>query len=169
VEQTSQSAEARRANASGGGNLFFPVLEPFYERAKPLAYALLRATFGLTIVTHGVPKIMGSSHGSMADPMAGSMNLIENVIGLPLAPQLATFVALLETFGGLAVAIGLGTRLFAPMLAIQMLFISYALWPTNPWIDRGIEYPIILGVVALHISIAGGGTYSLDARMRRQL
>lgn len=149
--------------------LLIPALAPFYDRIKPLSYALLRAAFGLTIVTHGMPKLMGSSHGSMADPLAGSVNLIENVIGLPFAPQLAMVVALLETFGGLAVAVGLGTRLFAPMLAVQMLFISYALGPTYPWIDRGIEYPIILGFVALLISMHGGGPYSADARIGREL
>ena len=35
----------------------------------------------------------------MADPMAGSTNLIGNVPGLPFAPQLAMFVGLLETSG----------------------------------------------------------------------
>lgn len=146
-----------------------PALAPFYERVKPLSYALLRAAFGLTIVTHGLPKLTGSAHGSMEDPLAGSANLIGNVIGLPFAPQLAIVVALLETFGGLAVAIGFGTRLFAPMLAVQILFIVYALGPTYPWIDRGIEYPIILGFVALLISIHGGGPYSADARIGREL
>lgn len=149
--------------------LLIPALAPFYDRSKPLTYALLRVAFGLTIVTHGIPKLMGRAHGSMADPMAGSMNLIENVLHLPFAPQLAVLVALLETFGGLAVAMGAGTRLFAPMLSIQMLFICFALWPTYPWIDRGIEYPLMLGFVGLLISIHGGGPYSADRRIGREL
>jgi putative oxidoreductase len=142
--------------------LIFPGLAPFYDRAKPLTYTLLRVAFGLTIVTHGIPKIVGTSHGSMADPMAGSTRMIGEVLGLPFAPQLALFVALLETFGGLAVAGGLATRIFAPMLALQMLAICFALGPTYPWIDRGIEYPLILGFVALMISIHGGGKWSAD-------
>lgn len=149
--------------------LFFPGLARFYEHAKPLAYTLLRGAFGLTIVTHGIPKLTGSAHGSMADPMAGSINLMANVLHLPFAPQLAMSVALLETFGGLAVAIGLGTRLFAPMLAIQMLFICLALGPTYPWIDRGFEYPLILGFVALLIAIHGGGGASVDRVIGREL
>lgn len=149
--------------------LFFPGLARFYDRAGPLAYALLRGAFGLTIVTHGLPKLTGSAHGSMADPMAGSINLMANVLHLPFAPQLAMCVALLETFGGLAVAIGLGTRLFAPMLAIQMLVICLALGPTYPWIDRGFEYPLILGFVALLIAIHGGGAASADRLVGREL
>lgn len=134
-----------------------------------MAYALLKVAFGLTIVTHGIPKMLDIPHGSMPDPMAGSTNLIGNVLGLPFAPQLAMFVALLEAFGGLAVALGLATRLFAPMLAIQMAVICLAIGPTYPWIDRGIEYPIMLGFVALAISIRGGGLYSVDQRLGVEL
>lgn len=163
-----------RANTDGaaetdGMRLLIPALAPFYDRARPLSYAALRVAFGLTIVTHGVPKLLGISHGSMADPMAGSINLMTNVLNLPFAPALAAVVALLETFGGLAVAIGLGTRLVAPMLAVQMAVISVALGPTYPWIDRGIEYPLILGFLALLISIHGGGPYSVDRRIGREL
>jgi putative oxidoreductase len=149
--------------------LIIPRLGGFYDRMTPLAYAALRAAFGVTIMTHGIPKLMGGAHGSMANPLAGSTNLIANVLHLPFAPQLAVFVALLETFGGLAVAIGLGTRLFAPMLAIQMLFISIALGPTWPWIDRGIEYPVMLGFTALLIAIQGGGPVSADRIIGREL
>lgn len=149
--------------------LFFPSLAGFYRRGRVASYVLLRLGFGLTIATHGVPKLTGSAHGSMANPMAGSANLIENVLGLPFAPQLAVFVALLETVGGLAVAVGFATRLFAPMLAIQMAAICFALGPTYPWIDRGIEYPIILGLIALLISMNGALALSVDTRLGREL
>ena len=149
--------------------LLFPKLAPFYRRAAPLSYAALRFAFGLTIMTHGLPKLTGSAHGSMADPLAGSTSLIANVLHLPFAPQLAVFVALLESFGGLAVAVGFATRIFAPMLAIQMLFICVALGPAYPWIDRGFEYPLILGFVALLIAIHGSGAPSIDRRIGREL
>lgn len=150
-------------------SLLFPALAPFYTRTRPVSYALLRGVFGVTIVTHGLPKLTGTAHGSMSDPLGGSTDLIANVLHLPFAPQLAMLVALLETFGGLAVAAGLWTRFLAPMLAVQMACICLALGPTWPWIDRGIEYPVILGFVALLISIHGGGFYSLDRRIGREL
>jgi putative oxidoreductase len=154
---------------SSENTLIFPGLTRFYESVRPLTYTLLRGAFGLTIVTHGLPKLTGSSRGSMADPMAGSINLITNVLHLPLAPQLAMFVALLEAFGGLAAGLGFATRIFAPMLAIQMAFICIALSPTYPWIDRGFEYPLILGFVALLISIHGGGAWSVDRLIGREV
>lgn len=149
--------------------LLFPSLAGFYARGGTASYVLLRIAFGLTIATHGVPKLMGTAHGTMADPLAGSTNLIETVLGLPFAPQLAMFVALLETFGGLAVAVGFATRLFAPMLAVQMAAICVALGPTYPWIDRGIEYPIILGFIALLLSMNGAVAWSVDTRLGREL
>lgn len=158
-----------QGSAGRDARLLLPALGPFYAAATPIASALLRVAFGLTIVTHGVPKLLGTAHGSMADPMAGSTNLIGAVLGLPFAPQLALFVALLETFGGLAVAAGFATRLFAPMLAVQMAVICLALGPTYPWIDRGIEYPLILGFIALWIALQGGGRWSVDRLLGREL
>jgi len=149
--------------------LIFPALGAFYAQGRVASYVILRIAFGLTIVTHGVPKLTGSAHGSMANPLAGSTNLIENVLGLPFAPQLALFVAVLETIGGFAVAAGLATRLFAPMLAVQMAAICFALGPTYPWIDRGIEYPIVLGFIALLISMHGAVAWSVDTRLGREL
>lgn len=149
--------------------LVIPALGPFYAAATPIASAILRTGFGLTMMTHGVPKLLGIAHGSMADPMAGSTNLIGTVLNMPFAPQLAMTVALLETFGGLAVAAGFATRLFAPMLAVQMAAICVALGPTYPWIDRGIEYPLVLGFVALLISLQGGGRWSVDRALGREL
>lgn len=149
--------------------LIFPSLARLYVTTGPLTYTLLRAAFGMTIATHGIPKLLGTAHGSMADPMAGSTRMIGEVLGLPFAPQLALFVALLETFGGLAVALGFATRIFAPMLAMQMGVICIALGPTYSWIDRGFEYPLIRGFVALLISIHGGGPWSADRLIGRDI
>lgn len=149
--------------------LAFPAPGGFYLRSEPVTYAILRIGFGLTMATHGFPKLLGIAPGSMANPMAGSTHLIGDVLGLPFAAQLSMLVAILEAVGGIMVAAGLLTRLVAAMMAIQMLAICYALGPTYPWIDRGIEYPIILGLVALAISIRGGGSASVDRLIGREL
>lgn len=149
--------------------LLFPALNRLYATAEPIAYALLRVAFGLILMTHGLPKLMGTSHGSMADPMAGSMNLIQNVLHLPGAPVLAMFVALLETFGGAMLVIGLLIRLVAPMFVFQMLAIAIALGPTWAWIDRGIEYPVLMLFLALYLSFRGADRYSVDRMVDREL
>ncbi|WP_407529357.1 DoxX family protein [Methylobacterium oryzisoli] len=162
-------ADVAEPRMTDGGRLLFPGLAPLYASMEGVGYAILRVGFGLTLFTHGLPKLLGVPHGSMANPMAGSTNLIANVLHMPFAPQLAYFVMLLETFGSLALAAGLLTRLVAPMFGVQMLAICFALGPTYPWIDRGIEYPIVLGLIALYVSFRGGGRFSADRLLGRQL
>jgi len=137
-------------------------LSRLYARAEPISYALLRVVFGTVLFTHGLPKLLRTSHGSMADPMAGSIKLIENVMHLPAAPMLAMLVTLLEVVGGVMLAVGFGTRLIAVAVAVEMIGISYALGPTWPWIDRGIEYPVLMLFLAVYMAAHGGGRWSLD-------
>lgn len=134
-------------------------------RLEPAAYALLRFAFGAILFTHGLPKALGTSHGSMADPMAGSIRLIDQVMGLPFAPQLAFLVMLLETVGAAALAVGFCTRWVALAFAMEMIGICVALGPTWPWIDRGIEYPVLMAVLSAYVVVRGGGAFALDARM----
>ncbi|MCU0119963.1 DoxX family protein [Pseudomonas sp. B2M1-30] len=128
------------------------------------AYTLLRIAFGLILLTHGLPKALGESHGSMDDPMAASINLIRNVLGLPFALQLAWLVMLLETVGSLFLTLGFYTRAVGLLFCVEMIIISVALGPTWPWIDRGIEYPVLMGFLSLYIFFRGGDVYSLDGR-----
>jgi putative oxidoreductase len=137
----------------------------FYAVAEPILYALLRFVFGFIMLTHGLPKALGISHGSMADPMAGSINLIQNVMGLPFAPQLGFLVMLLETLGAVMLAIGLLTRPVALAIALQMIGICYVLGPTWPWIDRGIEYPVLMLFLALYIAARGSGAFGVDQKI----
>jgi putative oxidoreductase len=136
---------------------------------EPAGYVLLRIGYGLTLATHGWPKMLGLPHGSMADPMAGSVRLIDTVLGLPFASQLGVLIALLEGIGGLMLAAGLVTRPLALAFAIQMVFICLAMGPTYPWIDRGIEYPIVLGLVSLMIAARGSGPFAIDRLIARSL
>ncbi|WP_369941058.1 DoxX family protein [Xanthomonas medicagonis] len=135
---------------------------------EPALYALLRIVFAIVLFTHGLPKALRIPHGSMQDPMAGSIGLIQNVLGLPFAPQLAFLVMLLENGGALMLALGLGTRLVASLIVLQMTAISVALGPTWPWLDRGIEFPVLMGMLALYILARGGGRHALDAWLRRR-
>jgi len=132
-----------------------------------LGLTLLRIAFGLTMVTHGLPKLLGRSHGTMADPMASSTQLIENGLGLPFAAAIAMAVALLEGVGGLLIAVGVAPRLLALAFAGEMIGISIVLGPTWPWIDRGIEYPVMLFFVALAIAVSAKGWWPLNTVAQR--
>jgi len=137
-------------------------------RFEPALYAILRAAFGIVLFTHGLPKALGASHGSMSDPMAGSIRLIGEVMGLPFAPQLAFLVMLLETVGAVMLTLGVFTRGIALLVVCEMIGISAALGPLWPWIDRGIEYPVLMGFLALYVAARGGGDYSVDSGLARR-
>ncbi|GAB7535199.1 DoxX family protein [Burkholderia sp. 22PA0099] len=138
-----------------------------YGRVEAQTYALLRAAFGLILFTHGLPKALHISHGAMNDPMAASIHLIQHVLGLPFAPQIAYLVMLLETAGALALAVGFHTRIVALLFCAEMIGICFSLGPTWPWLDRGIEYPVLMGMLALYVASHGGGPYSVDGRFWR--
>ncbi|MCT9071439.1 DoxX family protein [Cupriavidus gilardii] len=135
------------------------------SRLDPLAYLLMRTVFGLVMMTHGLPKLLGTSHGSMADPMAGATRLIAEVLHLPGAPVLAWLVAVLETFGGAMLIAGAFTRPLAALMTLQMIAICYIHRQHFAWIDRGMEYPLVLLSVALLIAARGGGAWSLDGAL----
>ncbi|WP_144633896.1 DoxX family protein [Bordetella genomosp. 13] len=160
-----RTASVAQNGPAGHDRSLFPALAAVCARAEPYFYALLRAAFGLIMLTHGLPKLMGASHGSMADPMAGSINLIQNVMGLPFAPQLAFLVMLLESVGAVMLAVGLWTRLVALLIVAEMAAISYALGPTWPWIDRGIEYPVLMAFLALYMAVRGSGPMAVERRL----
>lgn len=137
-------------------------LDALLARSEPMLYAGLRCAFGLIIFSHGLPKALRTGHGSMADPLASAMAMIAGPMGLPFSTQLAILVMLLETIGAVLLAVGLWTRLIALGLAVEMAGISYALGPTWPWIDRGIEYPILLGCLSIYLVARGSGPLALE-------
>jgi putative oxidoreductase len=50
-----------------------------------------------------------------------------------------------------------------------MALIIYILSPTWAWIDRGIEYPVLMMVLSLYIVCKGAGHYSLDQQIGKTL
>jgi putative oxidoreductase len=141
--------------------LLIPGLRPFYEWAEPLSWALVRITAGLMIIPHGWPKLMAGVGPVAANALAKR--------GIEPAEPLAVILILLETLGGLCVALGLFTRFFAAAIAIEMTVIVYHHLPKFGWTERGYEYPLMWGLVMLAIALRGGGPYSLDRRLGREL
>jgi uncharacterized membrane protein YphA (DoxX/SURF4 family) len=65
---------------------------------------------------------------------------------------------------------GLLTRLAAGAIAIQMFVISFfILWPVWGWTQRGMEYAIFMMLIAVAIFIGGGGRYSMDRQLPKEL
>lgn len=81
---------------------------------------------------------------------------------------LLTFV---EGIGGLCIILGLFTRFFAAASAIEMGFLTFVLYWGNgfSWLSRGYEYTLLWGFMCLAIALRGGGPWSLDRLIGKEL
>lgn len=142
--------------------LWFPGLAGFYEQAGPLSYLLMRVCLGLLLVPHGYGKVFG------ADLPHTAQNFLK--MGWPAPLALAWIVAIIEFFGGLMLAAGLLTRIAAAAIAIEMAVISFVvLWPQWSWTHHGMEYAFMMGVFAFAMALRGGGPYSLDHVLGKEI
>ena len=137
-------------------------------RLETAAQAALRVVLGGVLLTHGLPKLLRLPHGTMGDPFVAATHLIAATVGPALATPLAWAVTLLETAGAAMLAGGLFTRLVAAAFVAEMVGIAFALGPAWAWIDRGIEYPVVLGALAAWFGVRGGGGWSVDALLARR-
>ncbi|MFN2646245.1 MAG: DoxX family protein [Burkholderiales bacterium] len=141
--------------------LLIPRLQPFYARVEPLSWLLIRLTAGLIIIPHGWEKLMMGVHAT------AQMALVKR--GIQPAEPLAVVLIILETLGGLCIALGLFTRFWAAAIFIEMMVITYHYVPKFGWTGPGYEYTLFWGLVMLAIALRGGGPYSLDRRIGREL
>jgi putative oxidoreductase len=141
--------------------LLIPQLKPFYDFVEPLTWLLIRLTVGLMILPHGIPKLMAGVSATAASALERR--------GIGAAEPLAIVLIVLETVGGLCVALGLFTRFFAAAITVEMAVIAYHHLPKFGWTGPGYEYPLMWGLIMLAIALRGGGPWSLDRKIGKQL
>ena len=143
--------------------LLLPGLAPLYRHAVPLSWLLVRLAAGLILFYHGVGKI---GHVD-----AVTANMIKNGIPLSVSVLAAYVVILSETVGAFAVAIGFFTRFFAAACAIDLAVITFdVLWPKGfLWSRGGYEFMLMWGLIMFAIALRGGGPYSIDRWIGREL
>jgi len=144
----------------GSPKLFVPALQPLYDVAVPLAWALVRVACGWNLIVHGWGKVTRGPASFV--PAFGQMGF---------DPLFVWAALLIEFVGGVCVALGLFTRFWAAAAAVEMGIITFGVyWPAGfSWLNRGYEYTLMWGLLALAIALGGGGPYSLDRRLGREL
>jgi putative oxidoreductase len=143
--------------------LLVPALEGFYGRAAPLSWAIVRIAVGLNLVVHGWGKIGRS---------AGPAQLIEKLpASAAIGAELTFLLMTTELVGGACIALGLFTRFFAAAAAIEMAVLTFYIYWSNGfnWLSRGYEYTLMWGLVLFAVALRGGGPYSLDRLVGREL
>lgn len=143
--------------------LLFPGLAGFYASWRDIAYTLLRIIVGAILLMHGWLKVGTFGVAGVAGFMAKS--------GLEPATAFAVAAMVLETIGAICIIIGLFTRFFAAALAIELLIGLLAVHLTAGFFVNkgGFEYILLLGIVMFAIAIRGGGPYSVDRAIGKEL
>ncbi len=116
---------------------------------------LARLAVGTVFLAHGAQKLF-------VFHFAGVIGFFTQA-GIPLPAVSAVVVTLVEFFGGLALVLGLGTRIAAALIAIEMLgAIVLVHLKGGFFLPRGFEYAFTLLLVNAGLVLTGAGALALD-------
>ena len=106
------------------------------------ATLILRLTVGITFFLHGSQKVFGAFGGG---GLAGTAGFLSQ-LGFPMPEVMAYVLGFTEFLGGLGLLLGLGTRLFAALLAFTMTVAIFTVHLKNGFFasQGGFEYPFVL-------------------------
>lgn len=113
---------------------------------------LLRVVLGIIFIAHGWAKIGG---------MEGTIGFF---VSLGLPAFMAYVVAWVEFLGGIAVLLGIFSRIAAYLLAITMV-VAIFLVKIKAGFLGGYELDLILLVSALVVAWSGAGPYSVSGKI----
>jgi putative oxidoreductase len=142
--------------------LIIPQLGRLYEVFWPITEPLMRLRAGGSLAYHGYQILFGN--------IEGAARFFESV-GFEQGLLWATVVGVLELACGTLLAIGLFTRLaVGPILVFLIVAIVSYHWDFGfNWESRGIEYPLFWALVAFHFLVRGGGPWSVDWLIGREI
>ena len=120
-----------------------------------LGIALLRVLLGILFIAHGGQKIFSFGLGTVTSGFSQ--------MGIPMASITAPLVAIVELVGGIALVLGLFTKIAAILLAIDMIGAILLVHLRNGFfLPNGYEFALTLLVASVAMLLTGPGAYSLD-------
>ncbi len=123
---------------------------------KDYFYFVFRVFVGLLFLQHGLQKLFGMFGG-----LGGQPAELFSLMGL---------AGIIETFGGVAIALGLFTRLVAFVTAVEMAvayFMAHAPNGPIPLTNFG-ELPLLYFASFLVIMVYGAGKWSLEKALMKK-
>jgi putative oxidoreductase len=139
---------------------------PVSESTKGFALTVVRVVLGIIFFMHGSQKVLGWWGGG------GLAATVQGMTGMGLPAVLVYVVCFTEFLGGIALILGLLTRLAALGILVVMVgavvtvhgqngfFIN---WFLKPGVGHGYEYNLALIAMSLSLILGGGGRWVLDS------
>lgn len=141
--------------------LVIPALGRLYSLLAPVTEPLVRLVAGGALAMHGYPILFGNT--------VAAAKFLESV-GFADGLFWAYVVGTVEFACGLCLALGLLTRVVAvPIIGFLAIAIVTYHWFGFAWENRGFEYPLFWAIVVFHFLVRGGGAWSLDAVIGREV
>lgn len=135
-------------------------------KTKPdVAITTIRLALAVMIIPHGLQKTIGAFGGY---GFSGTMGFFTETMGIP---ALFAFLAIMaESLGGLALALGLFSRIAALGVGVTMLVAALTSHIQNGFFmnwfgnqkGEGFEFHILAIAMALAVILRGGGSLSVD-------
>lgn len=131
------------------------------NNVQQIGIVLLRVALGVIFFIHGLDKFQGG---------------IENIAGwfdsIGIPGFVAYVVASIELIGGLALIIGIGTRLVSAILAIIMLIATIKVKLSVGFLGNGqiagYELDLALFAIAIFLTLMGSYLWSLDSLIKKK-
>ena len=116
---------------------------------------LLRIAVGVIFVAHGAQKLFQMTPEGLTGFFAQ--------VGIPLPAFNAYFVIALELLGGIAMVVGLGTRILGALFAAVMVVAFATVHGSQGfYLPNGYEYVMVLFAASINLVLQGAGAFALD-------
>jgi putative oxidoreductase len=125
----------------------------FLNNLQPWGALLLRLALGSAMIFHGYQKVSS---------VAALHHFVHYVVTMGLPYWLGYISAFTEFVGGIAIILGLFTRLAAALIAINLLVALFTVGIHQRF--SGYSYTSELAAIAIMLCFYGAGTLALDRR-----
>ena len=125
------------------------------------ALLVLRIAVGAIFIMHGYLKVFGFG-------ISGVTGMFTQ-IGIPWAGVVAPFISVLELVGGIALLLGVFTRIAAVLIACDVLgAVIFVHGKNGFFLPKGFEFMLANIAILVAVALLGAGAFSVDAAMARK-